>query len=211
MGIDVTLFATADSVTRAKLHAVCPCGYEESSDINPKVWESLHIAEAFEQAQHFDLIHNHFDFLPLTYSKLVSTPVLTTIHGFSSPKIVPVYKKYNSACYYVSISDADRAAELDYIATVYHGIDIENFTLEENPGGYLLFYGRIHPDKGTRQAIEIARRVQKRLIIAGIIQDHEYYTTFIEPELINHDIEYIGSIGPDQRNKATYRRKKWTD
>jgi len=94
-GHDVTLFATADSQTRGRLHAVCARGYEEDPDIIPKVWESLHIAELFEHADELDIIHNNFDFLPLTYSGLINTPVITTIHGFSSPGILPVYKKYN--------------------------------------------------------------------------------------------------------------------
>ncbi len=200
-GIDVTLFATADSITRAGLQATCPCGYEENPDIDPKVWESLHIAEVFERAADFDLIHNHFDFLPLTYSRLVTTPVVTTIHGFSSPRILPVYEKYNDSSYYVSISNADRAAELDYIATVYHGIDIENFDLNERPEPYLLFYGRIHPDKGTVEAIAIAEKVQRPLIIAGIIQDHAYYKKAVESKLRAPDITYIGSVGPEGRNK----------
>jgi hypothetical protein len=88
-GVTVTLFATQDSLTQAELRGLCPSGYEESRNIDPKVWECLHIAEVFEHAQEFDVIHNHFDFLPLTYSALVNTPVLTTIHGFSSPKILP--------------------------------------------------------------------------------------------------------------------------
>ena len=93
-GWDVTLFATADSVTRAHLHAVVERGYEEDSTVDPKVAEYLHISEAFERAVEFDLIHNHCDFMALTYTRLVNTPVLTTIHGFSSPKIMPVYQKY---------------------------------------------------------------------------------------------------------------------
>ena len=120
------------------------------------------MSEVFENAAEFDLIHNHYDFLPLTYSALVETPVVTTIHGFSSTKILPVYKKYNKRAYYVSISNADRSPELDYIANVYHGIDLENFTLSEAAGEYLLFFGRIHPDKGTREAIEIAKMAEKK-------------------------------------------------
>ena len=145
-GIDVTLFATADSVTQAKLHAIVPRPYEEDQTLDPKVWECLHISELFDRAGDFDLIHNNFDFLPLTYSGLTDTPVLTTIHGFSSPKILPVYRKYNQKTYYVSISNADRSPELDYSATIYHGIDLENFTFQETPGDYLLFFGRIHHD-----------------------------------------------------------------
>ena len=199
--MDVTLFATSDSLTEAKLHAVCLAGYEEDPEITPKVWECLHISEVFEQADQFDLIHNHFDFLPLTYSRLVSTPVLTTIHGFSSAKILPVYRKYNSTAYYVSISNADRSPDLDYTATVYHGIDLDNFTFRENPGDYLLFYGRIHHDKGAREAIHIAKKAGLRLIMAGIIQDRDYFNQYVKPHLKDPDIDYVGSVGPDQRDK----------
>jgi glycosyltransferase involved in cell wall biosynthesis len=199
-GIDVTLFATADSLTNGKLQAVCPTGYEEDPEILPKVWECLHIAEVFEHVGQFDLIHNHFDFLPLTYSRLVSTPVLTTIHGFSSPKILPVYRKYQDASYYVSISHADRAPGLTYIATVYHGIDIEHFTYRDTSEGYLLFYGRIHHDKGTKEAIEIARRTGYPLMMAGIIQDRQYYEQYVEPHLDEPAISYVGSVGPDRRD-----------
>ncbi len=202
-GIDVTLFATGDSVTRARLHAVVPRGYEEDPESLPKVSECLHISEVFERAGDFDLIHNHFDFLPLTYSRLVSTPVLTTIHGFSSPKILPVYRKYNGSAYYVSISNADRAPGLDYVATVYHGIDIENFRFrEEGDGDYLLFFGRIHPDKGTAEAIEIARRAGRRLIIAGIVHDQRYYEECVEPHLDGTTVEFIGSVGPERRSEV---------
>ena len=91
-GVDVTLFATGDSVTAARLVSVVPHGYSEGTDAEPKVSECLHIADVFERAAEFDIIHNSFDFLPLTYSGLVPTPVLTTIHGFSSPRILPVFK-----------------------------------------------------------------------------------------------------------------------
>ena len=199
-GVDVTLFATADSETKGRLHSIVPRPYEEDKNLDPKVWECLHASEIFEKAAEFDLIHNHYDFLPLTYSGLVDTPVVTTIHGFSSPKILPVYKKYNDRAYYVSISNADRSPELDYIATVYHGIDLENFTLNEGTGGYLLFFGRIHPDKGAREAIEIAKMAEMNLIIAGIIQDEKYFETEIAPRLDGDQVQYIGSVGPGRRN-----------
>ena len=202
-GIDVTLFATKNSVTKAKLHAVASAGYEEDHGLIPKIWECLHISEVFEHAEEFDLIHNNFDFLPLTYSKLVSTPVLTTIHGFSSPKILPVYKKYNDSTYYVSISNADRSSELTYEETVYHGIDIQSFTFKEKPtGDYLLFFGRIHNDKGAKEAIEIAKLAGKKLIIAGIIQDKDYYDKYVVPHLSSPDIQYIGAVGPEKRNEV---------
>lgn len=200
-GFDVTLFATANSETNGKLHTVCRAGYEEDTAIMPKVWECLHISELFERADEFDLIHNNFDFLPLTYTGLVKTPVVSTIHGFSSPLILPVYKKYNGKVFYVSISDADRSPELDYVATIHHGIDLKNFDLQPSPEDYLLFFGRIHHDKGAKEAIEIARACNKKLVIAGIIQDKEYYKQHVEPFIDNRSVVYAGSADPVKRNK----------
>jgi glycosyltransferase involved in cell wall biosynthesis len=155
-GHEVTLFATADSETGGTLHAVCPRGYEEDRSLIPKVWECLHISELFDHAGEFDIIHNHFDFLPLTYAGFTTTPVVTTIHGFSSPGILPVYKKYNGKTFYVSISDADRSPDLDYVKTIHHGIDIRQFDFRPESEDYLLFFGRFHHDKGAKEAIEIA-------------------------------------------------------
>lgn len=200
-GLDVTLFATADSRSRARLAAVCPRPYAEDAGLDPKVWECLHIAHIFERAAEFDLIHNHFDFLPLSYSRLVKTPVLTTIHGFSSERILPVYQKYNDSTYYVSISNADRHPSLDYVATIYHGIPLDEFTLQPEPGDYLLFFGRIHPEKGLAEAIEVARRAGRRLLIAGIIQDQVYFDRQIAPHLDNDRVRYLGSVGPERRNQ----------
>jgi len=133
-GWDVTLFASGDSVTRAHLHAVLDRGYEEDSTIDSKVAEYLHISEAFEHAAEFDLIHSHYDFMPLSYMRLIKTPVLTTIHGFSSAKIMPIYQKYRDG-YFVSVSDSDRAPGLNYLATVYNGIDLSLYPLQERGGG----------------------------------------------------------------------------
>jgi len=199
-GVDVTLFATQDSKTKAKLLGVCPRGYKEDKTIEPKVWECLHISKLFEQADEYDLIHNHFDFLPLTYSHMTDTPLLTTIHGFSSPKILPVYKKYNNRCYYVSISDADRSPELSYLATIYHGIDLDRFTFQPNHGDYLLFFGRIHHDKGPKEAIQIARQTGMKLILAGIVQDQEYFDQEVKPFLNEKTVTFVGSAGPGQRD-----------
>src|SRR5256712_11525003 len=134
-GWDVTLFASGDSVPRAHLHAVVDKGYEEDSAVDPKVAESLHISEAFERAAEFALIHSHYDFMALTYSRLVKTPVLTTIHGFSSPQIMPMYDKYRHG-YFVSISDSDCAPGLNYLATVYNGIDLSLYRLQEHSGDH---------------------------------------------------------------------------
>ncbi len=204
-GLDVTLFATADSLTGARLVGVCPRPYSEDPQIDAKVWECLHISEVFERADEFDLIHNQFDFLPLSYSRLTRTPVLTTIHGFSSERIKPVYEKYNRHVYYISISDADRDPRLQYVATVYHGIPMDEFTLRIKSDEYLLFFGRIHPDKGAAEAIEVARRANRPLVIAGVIQDQSYYETEVAPHVDGERVRYIGSVGPDQRDEVLGR------
>ncbi|MBB5397530.1 glycosyltransferase family 4 protein [Mucilaginibacter sp. AK015] len=200
LGVDVTLFATGDSITQGKLQHVCRQGYEEDRTQDAKVLECLHISNLMEQAGDFDIIHNNFDFLPLTYTGLINTPVITTIHGFSSPRIIPVYKKYNARGHYVSISNADRSRELEYIATVYNGLDTDAFKFTEKPQDYLLYFGRIHHDKGPVEAIQIAKKAQKKLIIAGIIQDENYFKDRVEPHL-NEQISYIGPAGPDKRNE----------
>lgn len=200
-GIEVTLFATRDSLTNGTLDSVIPTGYEEDRTIDAKVAEALHVSNCFEKADKFDIIHNNFDFIPLTYSKHTSTPVLTTIHGFSSPSIIPVYEKYNDVSHYVSISNSDRNSRLNYMATIYHGIDIKHFTFSNSHNNYLVFFGRIHPDKGVHNAIEIARRSGKELVIAGVIQDKNYYRDFVYPYIDDKQIHYIGSVNPTERNK----------
>jgi glycosyltransferase involved in cell wall biosynthesis len=205
-GWDVTLFATKDSVTSARLNAVVDKGYEEDSTVDPKVAEYLHIPEAFEHAAEFDLIHSHYDFMALTYSRLVKTPVLTTIHGFSSPKIMPVYRKYREG-YFVSISDSDRAPGLNYVATVYNGIDLSLYPLQETPGEELIFLGRIHPDKGVHLAIAVARLSGLPLLIAGIIQDKEYFQKQIEPYLDKTQIRYIGPVDASGKNDLFSRAR----
>jgi glycosyltransferase involved in cell wall biosynthesis len=204
-GWDVTLFASRDSVTRAHLHAVVNRGYEEDHAIDPKVAEYLHISEMFEHAAEFDLIHSHYDFMALTYTRLVSTPVLTTIHGFSSPKIMPVYHKYRDG-YFVSVSDSDRAPGLNYLATVYNGIDLSLYPLQETRGNDLIFLGRIHPDKGVHLAIEVAHLSGLPLIIAGIIQDEKYFEEQVEPHL-DGMIRYIGSVDVPGKNELFARAR----
>ena len=201
-GFEVTLFATGDSITRATLDWVCPRGYEEDHTLDPKVWEGLHISNLFEKADRFDLIHNHFDFLPLTYSGLVKTPVVTTIHGFSSDKILPVYQKYNRRAFYVAISEGDKRPELDYIATIHHGIPVEQYHFHPEPGEYLLVFGRIHHDKGVHEAVQLARAVKMPLIIAGIIQDQSYFDEKVAPYIDDEIVRFIGPVGPDRKSEV---------
>ena len=200
LGHDVTLFATADSATTGRLRSCAARGYEEVPGVDAKPLECLHIATAFEQAAELDVLSNQFDFLPLSYSRLVETPVVTTIHGFSSEQIVPVYRAYDDIARYVSISDADRHPDLGYEQTIHHGIDLAAFTFRPEAGGYLLFLGRIHPHKGTHLAIEVAQRTGLPLVLAGIVQDEPYFRERVAPHL-SSTIRYVGSVGPDERDE----------
>jgi glycosyltransferase involved in cell wall biosynthesis len=200
-GIDVTLFATGNSVTAGKLVSCCDTPYAADPKADAKVNECLHISNLFERAAEFDIIHNHYDFLPLTYSRLVSTPMITTIHGFSSAQIIPVYKKYNDDGSYVSISHADRHPGLNYLATVYNGVNTADFTFSDTAGDYLLFFGRIHPEKGTSDAIMLAKKCRKKLIIAGLIQDVDYFNSQVLPHIDNKEVVYAGNCGPAQRDR----------
>ena len=202
----MTLFASRDSVTRAHLHAVVDKGYEEDSTIDSKVAEYLHISEVFEHAAEFDLIHSNYDFMPLTYTRLVRTPVLTTIHGFSSPKIMPIYSKYRDG-YFVSVSDSDRTTGLNYLATVYNGIDLSLYPLQDSRGEDLIFMGRIDRDKGVHLAIEVARQSGLRLIIAGIVQDEVYFREEIKPHLDDKNIRYIGPVDVAGKNELFARAR----
>jgi glycosyltransferase involved in cell wall biosynthesis len=200
-GIEVTLFATGDSVTKGNLEYIIEKPYGENLALDPKVCECMHISYMMEKASGFDIIHNHYDFLPLTYSRLIKTPMVTTIHGFSSPKIIPVYKRYNDINSYVSISNSDRSPELKYVATIYNGINEKNFTFKEKQGDYLLFFGRIHPEKGTYESIQIAKKSKMKLIIAGLVQDKDYFKEKIEPYVNNEDIIYSGNANPVLRDE----------
>lgn len=200
-GHDVTLFATADSLTAAHLHAEAPAGYEEDPTVDAKVSEALHIAACFERAGQFDVISNQFDFLPLVFSRLVTTPVVTTVHGFSSERILPVYRAYDDGTHYVAISDADRHPDLTYAATIHHGIDVDAFAPGAGDGGYLLFLGRIHPDKGTATAIEVARRAGLPLVVAGVVHDEEYHRREVLPHVDGDAVRYVGPVGPADRDR----------
>jgi glycosyltransferase involved in cell wall biosynthesis len=198
-GMDVTLFATGDSITKAKLQWVCEHPTAETG-ADQKVWECLHISHLAELASSFDVIHNHFDFLPLTYSRLMKRPFITTIHGFSSEEIIPVYKKYNRSTFYVSISDSDRHPALEYLDTVYNGLDETQFSEGNGNGDYLLYFGRIHPHKGAAEAIQIAINTGKKLLLCGLVQDHQYFNEKVKPYIDDEKIIYKGNVGPAERN-----------
>jgi glycosyltransferase involved in cell wall biosynthesis len=196
-GVEVTLFASLDSVTKATLDGVCPTGYAENPHLDGRVWEAIHVSYALERSAAFDLVHNHLDWLPLAFSAHCRAPLLTTVHGFSGSAILPAYRRARSR--YVSISDSDRSPDLDYVGTVYHGVDLDGLPFDPAGGDRLVAFGRIHPDKGTHLAIEIARRAGRRLTICGIVQDERYFAEQIAPHVDGDRVEYLGSVGPSER------------
>ena len=200
-GVDVTLFATVDSETAGRLKAICPRPYSEDASLDPKVWEALHVAYAFEHARDFDILHNQADFIPLGHSRLVETPVVTTIHGFSSPRILPAFQAYDDRAFYVAISNADRHPSLNYAATIHHGIPLEDFPFNAEGGEHLLFYGRIHPDKGAAEAVEAARRTGHGLVMAGIVHDEDYFRREVEPHIDGQRVVYPGAVGGVDRGR----------
>lgn len=200
-GIDVTLFATLDSITAGKLDGVVPAAYSEDPGIDAKVWEFRHLAHLFEQAGTFDLIHNQADFPAHAFSGLVDTPIVTTIHGFSSDRILPMYAPFQDRVQYVAISAADRHPALRYAATIHHGIRLAEFPFDPVGSEDLLFFGRIHPDKGPAKAIAAARASGRRLNLYGIVQDEGYHAREVLPAL-DDGIRFHGVVGGAARLKA---------
>jgi len=196
-GHEVTLFASLDSITTAALDGIIPRPYAEDSTLDGRVWEAMHVAHALARSTEFDLVHNHLDWLPLAFAAHCRAPLLTTIHGFSDPSILPAYRASSSA--FVSISDADRVPELDYLATIYHGIDLDTLPFSAAGGDDLVILGRIHPDKGTADAIRIAALTERRLLIAGLVADDRYFREEVEPLVDGDRVVYLGSVGPEQR------------
>lgn len=207
-GHEVTLFATQDSLTRARLVSVCPRPLGESPELDPKVYEYLHIAEALRHARDgaFDILHNHFNCYPLAFADLVPVPIVTTLHGSAllEPATRTIYRRY-AHLPYVSISDAEQEGlpELRYVATVYNGVDLSQFTFSDRPQGYLAFLGRMSPKKGAHLAIEVARRTGLPLKMAAIIPPDEraFFEREIAPHLDGRRIEYVGEVGPQERDR----------
>ncbi len=199
-GLDVTLFASLDSVTDAELDGVCARPLGEDTQLDGRVWEAMHVGHCLARSGEFDLVHNHLDWLPLTMAELCRVPLLTTVHGFSSPAILPAYHRAAAAgAAFVAISDADRATGLPYVVTVHHGIDVTAFPFRADPEGYLLAFGRIHPDKGTADTIAIARRAGRPLVICGPVHDTRYHAELVAPQVDGAAVRFLGNVGPRER------------
>lgn len=201
-GVDVTLFATLDSQTSGKLEGVVPAPYSEDPSIDAKVWEFRHLAHLFEQADRFDLIHNQADFPAHAFARFTDTPIVTTIHGFSSERILPMYAPFQDRVHFVAISEADRHPELRYAATIHHGVPIDELAFDPAGSEDLLFFGRVHPDKGAAEAIAVAKASRRRLNIFGVVHDEDYHRREVMPFVDDVTVRYHGPIGGAARIAA---------
>ena len=206
LGHDVTLFASGDSITAARLESICSQALRLNKGIfNRDAPMTMLMEQALGKANDFDIIHSHLDFLGFPLARRNSTPTVTTLHGrLDLPELHPVFREY-AEMPIVSISDAQRRpiSWANWQATVYHGLPKDLYSLHPTPGGYLAFLGRISPEKRPDHAIEIAKRVGIPLRIAVKVDaaDREYFHAEIEPLLDDPLIEYIGEITDAEKNK----------
>ncbi len=198
-GHDVTLFASGDSTTKARLVPMCPEALRLSKVIkNYDAPLTAMLEKAFSPSGEFDIIHSHLEFLPFPLAKRSHTPVLTTLHArLDLPELLPVFRTF-AELPLVSISDAQREPLpwANWVATVHHGLPKDLYTPHANQGKYLVFLGRVAPEKGLDQAIEIAKRVDMPLRIGAKIDptNVEYYRAVIEPLLDHPLIEFVGEV-----------------
>ncbi len=206
LGHDVTLFASGDSVTNARLVPACKKALRLDPDsVDPMAHHVLMVERIFGQAEKFDLIHFHIDYVHFPLSRRVQVPCVTTLHGRQDlPDLVPLYKEFSEVPL-VSISDAQRQPLpwVNWLATVHHGLPVNSLKLNESAGDYLAFLGRISPEKGLPRAIEIAVRSGMKLKIAAKIDrgDRNYFERQIKPLLDNSQIEFIGEITASEKQE----------
>jgi glycosyltransferase involved in cell wall biosynthesis len=205
-GHDVTLFASGDSVTSARLVAPVPEALRLAKDYNdPVAAHLLALEQVYKRASDFDVIHFHIDYLHFFVSRRYSVPHVTTLHGrLDIPHLVPIFEEYQEVPV-VSISDAQRKPLpwLNYVGTVYHGLPTDLCTFHGQPGEDLAFLGRISPEKRPDRAIEIAKRTGIPLKIAAKVDpvDREYFEEVIRPLLSHPLIEYVGEIGEAEKSE----------
>jgi glycosyltransferase involved in cell wall biosynthesis len=202
-GHDVTLFATGDSTTAAKLCAIFPHGYWHDENMWPwEMYEMLNLAAAVERAAEFDIIHYEAAYYPmsLAFARLSPTPIVQTLHHSPSAAEVGLWSRYPEAPFVAISNEQGRLlAGLNVIDTVLHGVDTDNFTFRDTPDDYLLFLGRFTEGKGVLQAIEIARRVNMRLILAAA--EEQYYREKVAPHVDGRRIVYFGEADFDAKVK----------
>jgi glycosyltransferase involved in cell wall biosynthesis len=205
-GHDVTLFATGDSVTLARLEPGHPRAIRLDPDVKDySVYEMLQLSQVFERAHEFDVIHSHVGCAALPYGNFVKTPIVHTLHGVFTPDNEKLYSRARHQPF-VSISDAQREARLglNCVATVYNAIDVASHTFFPKPDQppYLAFLGRMSPEKGPHHAIAIAKQVGLPLKLAGKVDrvDVEYFEQMVKPDIDGEQIQYLGEANHRMKN-----------
>jgi glycosyltransferase involved in cell wall biosynthesis len=205
-GHEVTLFASGDSISLAKLESVHPRALRLDPDVKEySIYEMLQLSEVYQRAEEFDIIHSHMGCAALPYSNLVKTPTVHTLHGIFTPDNEKLYSHAKKQPY-ISISDAQREARLglNCVATVYNGIDVDSYKFHSQPedSPYLAFLGRLSPEKGPHLAIEIAKKTGMTLKMAGKVDvvDVKYYEQEIKPHIDGKQIQYLGEANHFQKN-----------
>ena len=204
-GHEVTLFASGDSITTALLHSVHDKALRLDENIRePGLYEQMMLSDVYQQADHFDVLHSHVGCAALAFSTLVKTPTVHTMHGIFTPDNEKMFQKFRTQPY-ISISEAQREPRLglNYIHTVYNGIDLTVYPFFAQPSepAYLAFVGRLSPEKGPKEAIEIARATSLPLKMAGKIDavDRRYYQEVIEPLIDGEQIQYLGEVSHEEK------------
>jgi glycosyltransferase involved in cell wall biosynthesis len=205
-GHDVTLFASRDSVTRARLIPCAPQSLRlDSGSVDKLAHHILMLEEVVKRSDEFDIVHFHIDYLHFPLSRRSSVPQVTTLHGrLDIADLVPVHREFREMPV-VSISNAQRKPLpwLNWQATIHHGLPPELYTFHPKPGQYLAFLGRISPEKGVDQAIGIAKRIGIKLKIAAKVDpvDREYFERVIRPLTDSSLVEYVGEIGDHEKDE----------
>src|SRR5690349_7048001 len=205
-GHDVTLFASGDSVTEAKLVAASRRSLRlDKHCVDQIAHHVLMLERVVQRASSFDVIHYHVDYLHFPYSRRHATPHLTTLHGrLDIPDLKPLYREFRDMPV-VSISEAQREPlpYANWIGTVHHGLPADLYGFHAKPGDYAAFIGRVAPEKRVDRAIEIAKRVGIPLKIAAKVDaiDREYFENVVEPLLRDPLIEYLGEIGEGEKEE----------
>lgn len=205
-GHQVTLFASGDSITQADLVPCCSHALRLDKEVrDPHAFTMAQLGEVYQQAASFDIIHNHNDYNAFPAARLASTPTITTTHGrLDLPEFQRVYRAFREQPL-VSISQSQRkpVPDVNWVSTVYNGIDLDNYHFRSEPGDYLLFLGRICPEKRPDRAIEIARDVGMRLLIAAKIDamDYDYYEHVIKKQIESSSlIEFVGEVNEQEKD-----------
>ncbi len=205
LGHDVTLFATGDSRTSARLVSSLAKALKFDPTVDASAYHVAHLAQIYQQADQFDVIHSHLDYLTLPFARTVRTPSVVTLHGrLDSPEVVRVLNLYPDANYIaISASQRSQQPQLNWVSTIHHAVDLDRFDFYPEHGEYLAFVGRISPEKRPDRAIEIAKMTGIPLIMAAKVdpKDQDYYDQVIKP-LLNHPlVDYIGVVGEERKQE----------